>query len=328
MKSIVTGGCGFIGSHIVKALLQRGDEVVVIDNLYSGFESYLPKNENLTFLKIDISNWAELSQNFAYLKGAECVFHLAAIARIQPSIYDPTITTQYNVIGTQNILQMMRMCDIPSIVYSASSSYYGKSTKYPFKEDDPPACETPYAVTKYFGEQLCKTWSKLYGIKSICLRYFNVYGRRSPLIGLYAPVVSRFFKQAISKEPITVVGDGKQFRTFTHVRDVVDANLLAMKACHKATKVHGHEVVNIGATRPYTINQVAEMVASELSEFDPKIIHVPERVGEAYGSSANIMLARNFLSWEPQMSFGSGIFDLKQYYLDNVEDVASGRRDL
>ena len=227
-KYIVTGGAGFIGSHLVETLINQGHKVVVIDNLYSGFESHLPKSDNLTFVNVDISDWETLSQKFAYFQHVDGLFHLAAIARIQPSIYDPTTTHKFNVDGTLNVLQLMRMCNIPSIVYSASSSYYGKAERLPLYESDPPSCETPYAITKYMGELYCKTWGRLHGIRNACLRYFNVYGRRSPLSGPYAPVVSLFFRQAITGEPITIIGDGEQSRDFTHVGDVVRANIMAM----------------------------------------------------------------------------------------------------
>jgi UDP-glucose 4-epimerase len=325
-KYIVTGGAGFVGSHLVKALVDRGHEVVVIDNLYSGYESYLPESKLVTLVKVDISDWEQLSQNFAYFKGAETVFHLAAIARIQPSIYNPTLTTQYNVVGTQNVLQLMRMCDIPSIVYSASSSYYGKQESLPFLESDPFQGETPYAMTKYMGELLCKTWGKLYGINNVCLRYFNVYGPRSPLDGPYAPVVSRFFYQAIKGEDITIVGDGTQSRDFTHVSDVVRANMMAAEELAIEPEELTGETINIGTGSTWSIQQVANLVQSHYPKRE--IIYTPYRIGETQATLASASLAKTLLGWSPLIDFGLGTDMLANYYHSHKVDILAGKKDL
>lgn len=326
---VVTGGCGFIGSHITHALVSRGHTVVVIDNLYSGFKSYLPKEGDVTLVEADISDWAALSQKFAYFQNFDGVFHCAAIARIQPSIYDPTTTHKYNVEGTLNVLQMMRMCNIPSIVYSASSSYYGKQERLPFREDDTQKCETPYAITKYMGELYCKTWGKLYGIKNASLKYFNVYGRRSPLAGNYAPVIGIFFRQAFTGSPITIIGDGSQSRDFTHVDDVVHANLLAMFKLNssKSNELSGL-TLNVGTETNYTILDVANKVCDCMKAFNPKISYVPERIGETQATLADISLARTILNWEPTITLDEGIADLKQYYISNLEKIQKGDMEL
>lgn len=326
-KFVVTGGCGFIGSHIVNKLADLGHKVVVIDNLYSGFESYIPDSSLVTFLNVDISDWDSLSRNFSYFHNVNGVFHLAAIARIQPSIFNPWLTHQYNVQGTFNILEMMRMCNISSIVYSASSSYYGKREDVPFNEDDLPSCETPYAITKYMGEMYCKTWGRLYNIRNVSLRYFNVYGKRSPLVGPYAPVIGLFFRQAIEENSITVVGDGEQRRDFTHIGDVVSANIIAM---NKLTSPDWEGVTNstfnIGTGKNYSINEIVKIIEGCLggSGIFIKAKNIPPRVGEAQVTLANIHRAEHILEWEPLASLESGILDLKTYYLNNVQRIKSG----
>jgi UDP-glucose 4-epimerase len=326
-KFIVTGGAGFIGSHIVERLVKDGHRVVVVDNLYSGFESYIPKSPQVTFLNVDISNWDELSRNFAYFQDADGIFHLAAIARIQPSIYDPSLTHKYNVNGTFNILEMMRMCKVGCIVYSASSSYYGKAERLPLYESDPPACETPYAITKYMGEMYCKTWGKLYGIRNACLKYFNVYGRRSPLEGQYAPVIGLFFRQALLSNPMTIVGDGEQKRDFTHVGDVVEANMLAMAKLMSPDWMDATDLTfNIGTGENYSINEVAEMVKECLaaSSIQAGITNIPARIGETPATLADINRAKQVLEWEPSICLEEGMLDLKNYYLNNLKKIQDG----
>ncbi len=311
-KYVVTGGAGFIGSHIVAKLLELEYEVVVLDNVSTGFAAYLPRHENLTFLNVDISNWNELSKNFAYLKGARGVFHLAAVARIQPSIFAPHLTHESNVTGTLNILEMMRMCDIPNIVYSASSSYYGLKVSEPSRETDDPDCQTPYAITKYMGELYCETWSKLHEINAVRLRYFNVWGPRSPTEGPYAPVISKFFRQCLYRDPITVVGDGQQKRDFTFVSDVVDANIMAMRRMPLGNAGYT-DIFNIGTGVNYTVLELAEKIAKYYPRAE--IIHVPERIGEAKYSLADNHKAKKLLEWEPKVSLDEGLELLYQHHL-------------
>jgi UDP-glucose 4-epimerase len=227
-KYVVTGGCGFIGSHLVRALLERGDEVIVLDDLSTGFLEYLPNHSNLTHIQIDLTHMGKLTKFLPLFQNTEGVFHLAAKARIQPSIQTPHITHDSNVNGIFNLLEFMRMARIKNIVYSASSSSYGRKAELPCREDTLMDCLNPYSLTKYVGELYCKTWGALYGMNSVSLRYFNVYGERSPLSGAYATVIGLFFRQALTNSPMTIVGDGEQRRDFTHVSDVVRANLLAM----------------------------------------------------------------------------------------------------
>lgn len=313
-KYIVTGGAGFIGSHIVAELLNNGHQVVVLDDLSTGFSEYLPNDPNLTLVVVDISDWNQLSKNFAHFQDVDGVFHLAACARIQPSIFDPTRTHEVNVNGTLNILEMMRMMKVNKIVYSASSSSYGLKAKLPCKEDMPPDCLNPYAATKYIGEVYCKTWGSLYGIKNACLKYFNVYGRRSPVTGPYAPVIGLFFRQALKDNTsMTIVGDGSQKRDFTHVKDVVRANLAAMHALSANPEVSG-QTYNIGTGTNYTIKEIADKICITLPPRKRNIEHIPSRQGEAVATLADISLADKFLGWKPTVSIDEGIEDLREYY--------------
>lgn len=334
-KFVVTGGLGFIGSHLVQRLLALGARVVVVDNKFTGFESNLESDidhPNLTILDVDISDWNELSKNFSYLQDATGVFHLAACARIQPSIHAPLLTHNTNVTGTLHILEMMRMCRIKSIVYSASSSYYGKDARIPSFESDPNDCQTPYSISKYLGELYCKTWGKLHGTRNACLRYFNVYGRRSPLIGPYAPVIGLFFRQAMTGKAMTVVGDGEQRRDFTHVGDVVNANILSM---NKLNSPDWNDVsgltMNVGTGKNYTISEVAACIRTALlgsGYTDIKIVNVPERIGEAKASLADATLARQVIGWEATVDLVDGVEDLKNYYLNNRERFNKGDFEL
>jgi UDP-glucose 4-epimerase len=325
-KYIVTGGAGFIGSHIVERLVKDGHDVVVVDNLSTGFLEYLPSSfrnptpgQTCTFLKLDISDWNQLSKNFAYFKGARGVFHLAAVARIQPSIFNPSLTHDTNITGTFNILEMMRMCNIPNIVYSASSSYYGKDVAPPSKEHDPHDCQTPYAISKYMGELYCETWSKLHKINSIRLRYFNVYGPRSPLEGPYAPVIGLFFRQAYNGVPLTIVGDGSQSRDFTYVTDVVQANVSAMESFPDVL-CGANKTYNIGTGRNYTIKHLAEMVIDAVKEHGvtATAVHVPERIGEAMTSLAGNERATQELFWSPKIELKQAVRILAEYYKNNL----------
>ena len=329
-RYICTGGAGFVGSHITNHLLGAGHHVIVVDNLYAGHENFVPKHPNCEFLKLDISNWNELSKNFNYFSDAKGVFHTAACARIQPSIKNPNITHDYNVTGTLNILQMMRMCGIPSIVYSGSSSYYGDGAKIPCCEDDIGNPQTPYAITKHMGELYCQTWSKIYNTRCAILRYFNVYGPRSPLSGSYAPVIGLFFRQAFERKNITVIGDGEQRRDFSYVTDVVRANVAAMKSLNSANwKSIDRQIFNIGTGKNYSINEVAVKVQQTMRDINDwtAIENTPARQGEARETRANNSKACKILKWKPEITLDEGIEDLKNYYFVNKDNMLLGKYD-
>lgn len=320
MKYVVTGGAGFIGSHIVRALLREEHEVVVVDDLSSGLSDNVPQHENLTFAQVNITDWKALCRLHGLFRNADGVFHVAAFARIQPSIYAPAYCMSANVEGTQNVLELMRMVGANNIVYSASSSCYGLKNKPPLKEDMQPDCLTPYAASKLMGEIVCKSWGKIYNIRNVSLRYFNVYGPRSPIhLGAYSPVVGLFFKQSINDGALTIVGKGSQSRDFTFIDDVVQANLIAMKDLESTGKSNGL-TLNIGSGKSVTITELAKKVRNVLASHCPNVRtkHIAARPGEASDTLADISLAKDTLKWQPQVTLDQGLQALKIHYLDEV----------
>ncbi len=281
MRALVTGGAGFIGSHIVDALIERGDEVICIDDRSSPQNSVFYWNDSATNYLGDIR---DVSLRKLY-KGVDTVFHLAARSRIQPTVDNPTECFSVNVLGTQEVLEASRLAGVKRVIYSASSSYYGHASNPPFVESAPKGCATPYSLSKWQGEEICDLYTRLYKLSTVSLRYFNVYGPRQPLSGQYAPVMGLFIRQRDANEPLTIVGDGTQRRDFTHVSDVVRANILA--------SLH-HEVtgpVNIGTGRNFSINQLAEMIGGSTC-------NLPDRVGETHTTLADVSRSRNELKWE------------------------------
>ena len=224
MKSLVTGGAGFIGSNLVDALIELGHEVVVIDNesAESNEEFYWnPKAQNYKYDIRDYENTRSLYD------GVDYVFHIAAESRIQPAILNPIEAVSVNCVGTVTVLQCAREAEVKKVIYSSTSSGYGFNQP-PNHENQPDDCLNPYSVSKVAGEKLCKMYTNLFGLKTVIFRYFNVYGERQPLRGQYAPVIGIFLRQRNDGEPLTIVGDGEQRRDFTHVSDVVQANILAV----------------------------------------------------------------------------------------------------
>lgn len=293
MKALVTGGAGFIGSHIVDALIARGDEVVCIDDQSAPQNSMFYWNQRAHNIVGDIRD-ENLRKHYV---DVDVVFHLAARSRIQPTVNNPSECFSVNVLGTQEVLEASRISGVKRVVYSASSSYYGHASKPPFLEYAPKGCATPYSLSKWQGEEVCELYTKLYGLSTISLRYFNVYGPREPLKGEYAPVMGLFKRQKSAGNPMTIVGDGKQRRDFTHISDVVEANMLASE------KLDVTGPVNIGTGKCYSINDLANMIGGDR-------IHVPERVGETRETLANNMRAREHLGWMPKIS-------LKDYLNEN-----------
>ena len=284
-KVLVTGAAGFIGSNLVDKLIQLGHEVVAIDNESAVSNSQFYWNSEAKNHKLDITNLDSILDLF---QDINYVFHTAAEARIQASINNPLLSVNTNIVGTTNVLQASRLAGVKRVIYSMTSSVYGNSNPVPLVETQAPDCLNPYSVSKYAGEQMCKLYSNLYKLETASLRYFNVYGHREPSKGPYAPVVSKFINQHKAGEFLTIVGDGEQRRDFTHIDDVVDANILAM-TCE--TPLHG-EVFNIGAGRNFSINELAQMIST-------KYQYLPERPGEARETLADNSKARNLLGWNP-----------------------------
>jgi len=283
MKALVTGGAGFIGSHVVDALIARGDEVVCVDDKSAPQNQIFYGNDAATNINADIRNLDE-----SVYHGVDVVFHLAARSRIQPTVNNPSECFSVNVLGTQRVLELSRLAGVKRVVYSASSSYYGHASKPPFLEYAPKGCATPYSLSKWQGEEICDLYTKLYGLSTISLRYFNVYGPREPLKGEYAPVMGLFKRQKEAGQPMTIVGNGNQRRDFTHISDAVEANLLA------AEKLHVTGPVNIGTGRNYSINDLAVMIGGDR-------MYVAERVGETRETLANNIRAREELGWTPKV---------------------------
>ena len=303
-RAIVTGGAGFIGSHLVDELIRRGYRVTVVDNLSTGKRANL--NPKARFRKADVTRYGDIAPAF---QGADVVFHTAALARIQPSIKDPRSTFRANVEGTFNVLMAARGARVRRVVYSASSSAYGDQKTLPLREDMATRPKNMYALSKCMGEEMCRMFSDLYGLETVCLRYFNVYGPRQTNDGPYATVIGIFFKQMVEGNPLTMVGDGKARRDYTFVSDVVRANILAAES----RKVGQGEVINIGCGRNYSVNEVAAGVLGipprELAAAIRKhlAIYIPPRPGEAKATLANNRKARDILGWQPRVAFPKGL---------------------
>ena len=293
MKYVVTGGAGFIGSNLVDKLVTQNHEVHVIDNFISGKKENC--NKNTKYYKIDIAKQENLSKIEKVLNGCDTVFHCAALARVQPSISNPIKYEINNTIGITNMLKCSVDTDVRRFVYSASSSAYGSTKKLPSKESDKPNPISPYANQKYYGELCCKMFSEVYGIETVSLRYFNVYGERQNLGGAYATVVGIFLNQLINGNPLTINGDGNQRRDFTYVGDVVEANILASKS----KKVGKGEGINIGYGKNISINELAEIIGGEVV-FN-KSLNAP------FANLADIKKAKKLLDWEPKIDLTSWI---------------------
>jgi len=296
-KIIVTGGAGFIGSHIVDALVEEGHDVHVVDNLFSGKKENV--NSKATLHVVDIRDKEKLMSIF---EGATYVFHEAALPRVQYSIENPIETNEVNVVGLLNVLEVSRLSNVKRLVYAASSSAYGNCDVLPLKESFPPNPLSPYGAQKYMGEVYCKVWALVYKLETVFLRYFNVYGPRFNPDGAYPLVIGSFIKMSQQGKPLTIVGDGEQTRDFTHVKDIVRANLLAMKG----DKVGSGEVINIGSSRNISINMLASL-------FESKVEYIPERL-EPKNTLADTSKARELLGWKSEVNFEEAIGELKKEF--------------
>ncbi len=296
-KVVVTGGAGFIGSHIVDALVERGFDVHIIDNLSGGKKEHL--NSTATFHQADIRNLEEIQP---IIKGAQYLFHLAALPRVQYSIAHPEETHEVNVTGTLNVLIAAKEGGVGRVIYSASSSAYGDQQTMPLREEMTVSPKSPYGLHKYIGEQYCRIWSEVYGLQTVSLRYFNIYGPRLNPDGAYALAIGKFLKQRKEGKPLTIWGDGTQTRDFTHVRDAVRANLLAAES----KKVGKGEVINIGAGRNYSVQNLAKLIGG-------KVVHEPPRL-EPRDTLADNRLAKKLLGWEPEVTLEEGIKELKKEF--------------
>jgi UDP-glucose 4-epimerase len=296
MNALVTGGAGFIGSNLVDSLLHKGHNVIVIDNFSNG------KEKNISSALLGYPNSCRLYKKDiredlrgVFSQGIDCVFHLAALARVQPSIENPLEFDQVNTHGTLNLLHHCQLYDVKRFVFSSSSSVYGDPPQDVLSGErglnesiDQTAPLSPYGLQKLIGEEYCKLYSRIHGINTACLRYFNVYGERQSIEGAYKLVMGIFAEQMLNNDPLTVVGDGEQKRDFTYVGDVVEANILAGEYLKKDL---GCSIFNIGHGENRSVNEIAKL-------FGGLTINVPERI-EPKCTLANNDKARRLLHWKP-----------------------------
>ena len=285
MKYIVVGGAGFIGSNLVDLLIKEGHEVSVIDNLSTGKEENLNKKAKLFI--VDISFEDNISKITEIMDGADSVFHLAALARVQPSIENPHDFNKANVNGTLNILTAARDAKVRRVIYSASSSAYGNAKIFPTPEDHPTDPLSPYGLQKLIGEQYCRVFYHCYGLETVSLRYFNVFGERQSLEGAYKLVMGIFAEQRLKGKPLTITGNGEQRRDFTYVGDVVRANLLASQS----PLVGKGEVLNIGNGDNRSINEIANLIGGPKEYIEKRL--EPEQ------TLADNTKAKDLLGWIP-----------------------------
>ncbi|MBP6881752.1 MAG: NAD-dependent epimerase/dehydratase family protein [Candidatus Pacebacteria bacterium] len=294
-KAVVVGGAGFIGSNLTEALVAEGYEVHVIDNLSGGKREHVVAEA--IFHEVDMRDYDSIAP---VMKGADTVFLLAALPRVQFSIEFPQETNEVNIGGLVNVLKASVDGGVRRVVYSASSSAYGDQANMPLVETMLAHPLSPYGLQKYVGELYCRLFNEVYGIETVSLRYFNVYGKNQNPDGAYALVIGKFLKQKAEGKPLTITGDGEQTRDFTHVRDVVRANLLAMKS----EKVGKGEAINIGAGDNHSINEVAEFIGGAKE-------YVAARL-EPKNTLADTTRAKELLGWEPTVKLEEGIAELKQ----------------
>lgn len=299
MRVLVTGGAGFIGSHLVELCLTEGHEVIVLDNLSSGRLVNLA-GLSAAFHSVDIRNNEALSDLFT---GVDWVFHLAGLADGIASIERPSDYYQVNVTGTFNVLECARAAGVKRLIYAASSSCYGTPSQIPTTEQTPISLQYPYALTKYLGEELVLHWGQVYDLPVISLRLFNVFGPRSRTTGSYGAVLGVFLAQKLYGKPFTIVGDGTQTRDFVHVTDVARAFYQAA-----LSDISG-EVFNVGSSQPYSIRDLTCLLGGE-------VVYIPKRPGDPHCSCADIGKIRSMLGWSPRIPFPEGIAHL----LDVIHD--------
>jgi len=305
-KCLVTGGAGFIGSHLVTALVARGDEVVVLDDLSTG------KRENLAAVadrvRLVVGSITDPAATKACCEGVDVVFHQAALASVPRSVADPVLTNHVNVDGTLQLLVAARDAGVRRVVYAASSSAYGETEELPKRESMPACPLSPYAVQKYVGELYCSVFSRLYGLSTIGLRYFNVFGPRQDPQSQYAAVVPIFITRLLRGEAPTIHGDGGQSRDFTYVRNVVAANLLAAAAPDP-----GGRTVNVACGDRVSLNDLYRRLQA-LTGGTVAAIHGPPRPGDVRHSQADITLARELIGFQPVADLETGLRETVAWY--------------
>jgi len=302
-RTLVTGGAGFIGSHLVDRLLADGHQVTVLDNFSTGQPrnvEHLASHPAFRLVEVDVTDHEAIAGHF---EGVDWVFHLAALADIVPSIQNPAAYFRSNVDGTFSVLEASRKAGVARFVYAASSSCYGIPDSYPTPETAPIRTEYPYALTKFLGEQLVMHWVKVYQLPAVSLRFFNVYGPRARTTGTYGAVFGVFLAQKRAGKSFTVVGDGEQTRDFTFVTDVADAVVRAAES-----NLSG-EIFNVGSGGTYSINRLVQLLGGEK-------IHIPKRPGEPDCTFADVGKIERLLGWRARVSFEQGVSTM----LDHIDD--------
>jgi len=297
-RAVVTGGAGFIGSHIADELVARGYQVAIIDDLSTGNNeniAALLKQSNVEFIEGSIVDLSLVNKLF---RGVDYVFHLAAIASVPRSVKNPQASHEVNITGTLNVLLAARDTGVKKVIYASSCAVYGDTPTLPIKEEMLPKPQSPYAVTKLAGEYYCQVFHRVYGLPTVCLRYFNVYGPRQDPDSQYAAVIPRFIRRVIDDKPPIIFGDGEQTRDFTFIADVVEANILAAES--EATGVF-----NIGRGQSISITRLAELII-ELTGINVKPVHEEPRPGDIIHSLADISRARSF-GYEPSYNLEEGL---------------------
>jgi len=302
-KVLVTGGAGFIGSHLADKLIEKGYQVIIIDNLSAGKKENI--NPKAKFYKLNICNFKKIEPLF---KDIDFVFHLAAMPRVPFSVKEPVKTSENNILGTINVFKASHDHNVKRIVFASSSSVYGNQKKLPLKETAETKPLSPYALQKSVGEQFAKLFNELYKIQIVCLRFFNVYGPRIDFDSEYSLVLGRFLKQKRNREPLTIFGTGEQTRSFSFVDDVVEANIKAMKS----KKIKGFEIINIGSKQSYSINYLAEIIGG------PKK-YLPIRKGDPLHTKADITRAKKLLNWKPKTPFDKGIKKTEKWFINKYQ---------
>lgn len=299
MKSVVTGGAGFIGSNLVDYLVSKGHKVVVLDNFSTGKRSNLShhKKKNVKIIKIDLSKNLQLDK---YFKGAKYVFHLAGLASLIQSIKNPDKYFNSNVFGTLNVIQAARKANIIKFIYAASASCYGIPNRFPTNEKAKISLIHPYAFTKWKAEELVMNWVRIYNFPAVSLRLFNAYGPRFNTSGFYRSVFGIFIAQKKANKPLTIVGKGNQTRDFIHVKDLVRAMLKAALSKKKG------KIYNLGSGKETKVNKIAKLIGG-------KKIHISKRFLETSRSLADITKAKRDLNWQPKITIEEGVKDLLNF---------------
>jgi nucleoside-diphosphate-sugar epimerase len=308
LNVLVTGGAGFIGSHLTEALLKKSYGVRVLDNFSTGKRENLVFSEKYTSLKIIEGDICDLNICQKAVKGVDFVFHQAALPSVQRSVEDPLISHAVNAGGTLNILVASRDAGVKRVMYAASSSVYGDTPALPKIEEMPPQPLSPYALQKYVGEQYCRLFSQLYGLETVALRYFNIFGPKQDPDSVYSAVIPKFITAFLQGNPPQVFGDGEQSRDFTYIDNVVQANLLAMSADH----LHG-EVFNVACGEKTSLNQLIDIIKGILGSKVSAVYHEP-RQGDVKHSLADITKGKNLVNYFPQVDIKKGLEKTVEYF--------------